>query len=88
LAKKAELRKQKLERTRKMKLMYAGEQERRSELERASGLQAALQRVNVGALGEGSDELLRLLREWASKREEHHKSVEDEKIATATIDLD
>jgi len=44
--------------------------------------------VNVGALGEGSDELLRLLREWATRREQHHRSVEDEKIATATVDLD
>ena len=71
-----------------MKLLHAGEQERSAELQRASGLQAALQTVNEAVLGEGNDELLRLLRQWAAGREQHHRDAEAQKIATTTVKLD
>lgn len=50
-----------------------------------------MQRVNEGAaagLGEESDELLRLLREWAASREQHHREHEATKLATTCVDLE
>jgi len=93
LAQRVQIRKQRHERTRKMRMMYQDEQERKTQLERASGLQAALQKVSqaavsVGGSEEESDELLRLLREWAASREKHHIAVEAERLATTCVGLD
>lgn len=75
-----------------MRLLVQDEQERKTELERASGLQAALLKVSQAVVEVGSaddrDELLRMLREWAASRERHHTAVEVERLATTCVDFD
>lgn len=91
LRKRAELRKRNAERTRRIKITVGSEQERQAEVGRAVGLHAAFQRVNEAAaagLGDESDELLRLLREWAAERERHHREHEAKKLAATSVDLE
>jgi len=56
--------------------------------QREQDLQASLLAVNQAGGGLGNDELLRLLREWATQREQHHKAAEQEKLASTEVELD
>lgn len=44
--------------------------------------------MNEFGVGDESDELLRLLREWAASREQHHREQEATKLATTCVDLE
>jgi len=85
LAKRADLRKQKLERVKRMKMMYAEEQDAKTESAIASNLQAAI----TGQFeGRSNDELLRQLRQWAAQREQTHKEAQEKKLQETPVQLD
>lgn len=72
-------------------MMYQGEQNLDNIKAMATGLQDGLQKINheqEANLGPQSDALLRLLRQWASAREQHHLDAQAEKLAQTFVDLD
>lgn len=88
MEKKLAMRRQRLERTRRIKMMYGEEQHREAIKDATCGIQAELSRLARGQEFDENDELLRRLKAWATGRETVHKLAMSRKLRDKYIDLD
>jgi len=68
-------------------MIYAAENQSKSEIERTMGIANALSKVNADNVEENS-KLLRKLREWSRQREAMHKEELETRLERATFDQD
>jgi hypothetical protein len=88
MSKRLALRKQRLEKMRRIRMVYGEEQQRKNAAEARSHLQQELSVLRQDRVFSENDELLRLLRAWAEGREKHHKLHLMKQLADTVLKLD
>ena len=88
LQKRLQLRRQRLERTRRIRMVYGEEQQRKNAIASRDALQSELMMLTSKLVHSEDDELYMALKEWAAARDRQHKEFMMVKLAKTVMQLD